>query len=231
MSLIVVTSMAAFYVASAKTDGNPNSPWESVLDVLVTGGSVNISSPVVLETGTHVDVSGSTVDVSGPVSLVPGTQVGISGDVSLVDGALVEVIGEVEVSGDVGLVWGTTVGVSGSVALEPGTEVTVTSDTWNQPVFIDEQLPVGDSAYSLIYIVDGYKYVHIAKDSPYHELTVKYIWDMNEDPHITMTTSIDGVTAPGVYTIGVKAPKIFLILKNVSSSPTAECSVVFYAVS
>ena len=75
LSLIVVVSMVGFYVASAKNEGG-GSPWESILDVFVTGGSVNISSPVVLEAGTHVDVSGSTVDVSG-------SSVDVSGFVSL----------------------------------------------------------------------------------------------------------------------------------------------------
>ena len=79
LSLIVVVSMVGFYVASAKTDGG-GSPWESILDVFVTGGAVNISSPVVLEAGTHVGVSGEVsisgpVTIDGPVTLSPGSTV------------------------------------------------------------------------------------------------------------------------------------------------------------
>jgi hypothetical protein len=88
LSLALISCFGAFYFALAKEGGNPNSPWESILDVFVTGGEVGISGPVELEPGTHVDVSGAVsiapdqevrirgpVTIDGPVTLAPGATV------------------------------------------------------------------------------------------------------------------------------------------------------------
>jgi len=135
LSLIVVVSMVGFYVASAKNEGG-GSPWESILDVFVTGGSVEISSPVVLEAGTHVDVSGSivdvsgsSVDVSGSIVDVSGSSVDVSGSIVDVSGSSVDVSGSsVDVSGSIVDVSGSSVDVSGSVSLESGSEVGVSGE-------------------------------------------------------------------------------------------------------
>lgn len=260
LSLALISCLGAFYFALAKEGGNPNSPWESILDVFVTGGEVGIVGPVELDPATHVDVSGtvslvpgqhvdvsgSTVDVSGSsvilsdaVTLAPGTQVGITGDVSLEPGTQVGVSGEVslasgtevEVYGEVSLAPFTTVGVSGSVSLASDTEVVIKHKTYYQNLWTDLVLSPGEYENSLFYYLDGYRYVYVMKSSDDYVITVKWGCPLPGDRMVTETTSIYQASAHGIYTIGLKAPYIWVRIENTGTATGGPCSVAFYAVS
>lgn len=125
----------------------------------------------------------------------------------------------------------TEVEVSGSVSLEPDTEVITRRDTWNQPVFHDLVMDPGQWNSSLFYIVNGFEYVYIAKSSNDYLMYVEFIWEMPNNERVTQRSTIDGVSARGVYTVKVKAPMICIRLWNPGSIAGDEISVVFYAVS
>ena len=202
ISLIVVTSMAVFYVASAKTDGG-GSPWESILDVFVTGGSVEISGPVELETGTHVDVSGS-------VSLDPGSEVGVTGEVSI--------------TGPVTL--------DGPVTLAPGSTVEAIMATEVVEVFYGN-MEYGDAegwavdvdGYKTVHIYWVY--------SPWtypdaYSLSMTF---SIPDPHggFDIAWQSESLPEPGVYSFEVTGPQLYLHLHGWTGADVTECRLFVYA--
>jgi len=152
LSLALISCFGAFYFASAKEGGNPNSPWESILDVFVTGGEVGISGPVELDPATHVDVSGA-------VSLEPGQQVGITGDVSLVPGTEVEVSGPVSIAPDQQVRISGPVTINGPVTLAPGATVETVMATEVVELFYGRLNPAQVEWWFVD--VDGYKTIHV----------------------------------------------------------------------
>ena len=216
LSLIVVVSMVGFYVASAKTDGG-GSPWESILAVFVTGGSVNISSPVVLEAGTSVDVSGS-------VSLEPGSEVGVYGEVSLEEGTEVGVSGEVSISGPVT--------IDGPVTLSPGSTVEAVMATEVVEVFYGN-MEFGD-AEGWAVDVDGYKTVHIYWVYSTGTYPDAYSLSMTlsiPDPHggFDIAWQSESLPGPGVYSYEVTGPQLSLHLHGWTGANVTECRLFVYA--
>ncbi len=215
MSLIVVTSMAAFYVASAKTDDG-GSPWESILDVFVTGGTVDISSPVVLDPSTHVDVSGS-------VSLDPGSQVDVSGEVSLEEGTEVGVFGEVSITGPVT--------IDGPVTLSPGSTVETLMATEVVELFYGN-MEFGDvEGYTVD--VDGYKTVHIyfIYSTGVHPNAYSLSMDFSiPDPHggYRIAWQSESLPGPGVYSYEVTGPQLFLHMHGWTGADVTECKLFVY---
>ena len=202
LSLIVVVSMVGFYVASAKTDGG-GSPWESILAVFVTGGSVNISSPVVLEAGTHVGVSGS-------VSLEPGSEVGVYGEVSI--------SGPVTIDGPVTLSPGSTVETlmaTKVVELFNGTMEYAGAQHW----FVDVD------GYKTVHIY--FIYSESNYQGAYHLSMDFSIPDPYGGNRITWQTQ--PLPGPGVYSYEVTGPQLFLYLRGWTYDVEAVCKIFVYA--
>jgi len=173
LSVIVVAGMVGFYVASAKTEGG--SPWESILDVFVTGGSV--------------DVSGE-VSISGPVT--------IDGPVTLSPGSTVEAVMATEV-----------------VQVFYGNMVPGTAEGW----YVD---------------VDGYKTVHIyflysvASHPDAYSLSMDF---SIPDPlgGTRMTWQSTPIPGPGVYSLEVTGPQLWLHLHGWAGADVTECKLFVYA--
>ena len=201
ISLIVVTSMAVFYVASAKTDGG-GSPWESILDVFVTGGSVEISGPVELEAGSHVDVSG---------------------EVSLEEGAEVGVTGEVSIAGPVTL--------DGPVTLAPGSTVEALMATEVVEVFYGN-MEYGDAegwavdvdGYKTVHIY--WVYSPGTYPDAYSLSTTFSI----PDPHggFDIAWQSESLPGPGVYSYEVTGPQLYLHLHGWTGADVTECRLFVY---
>jgi hypothetical protein len=216
LSLIVVTSMVGFYVASAKTDGG-GSPWQSILDVFVTGGSVEVNGTVALEEGTEVDISGS-------VSLEPGSEVGVSGEVSLEAGTEVGVSGEVSISGPVT--------IDGPVTLAPGSTVETVLATKVVEVFYDSLAPMTGQGWYVD--VDGYKTVHVY--FLYSVGTYPDAYSLSYDFSIPdpqgghrLTWQSENLPGPGVYSLGVTGPQLWLWLYGRPGADVTECKLFVYA--
>ena len=216
LSLIVVVSMVGFYVASAKTDGG-GSPWESILDVFVTGGSVEVSGPVALEEGTEVDVSGS-------VSLELGSEVVVSGEVSLEAGTEVGVSGEVSISGPVT--------IDGPVTLAPGSTVEALMATEVVELLHGYMVPMTAEGYTVD--VDGYKTVHVYfLYSPHtypNAYSLSYDFSI-PDPYggYRMTWQSQSIPGPGVYSFEVTGPQLYLHLHGWTGADVTECRFFVYA--
>ena len=243
LCLIVVASMVGLYVASAKSEGG--SPWESILDVFVTGGSVEVSGTVGLEEGTEVDVSGSVsldygskVGVYGEVALEAGTEVDVSGSVSLDPGS------EVEVYGEVSLEAGTEVGVSGEVSisgpvsidgpvtLAPGSTVEALMATEVTQVFYGNLDPWTGQGWYVD--VDGYKTVHVY--FLYSIGTYPDAYSLSYDFSIPdpqggnrLTWQSENLPGPGVYSLEVTGPQLWLWLYGRPGADETECKLFVYA--
>ncbi len=202
LSLIVVVSMVGFYVASAKNEGG-GSPWESILDVFVTGGSVNISSPVVLEAGT-------SVDVSGEVSLEEGTEVGVSGAVSITG----------------------PVTIDGPVTLSPGSTVEALMATEVVEVFYGYFVPMTAEGYTVDvdgYKTVHIYFIYSNSTYPYaYSLSMTLLIP---DPHEgnPIAWQSESLPGPGVYSYEVTGPELYLHLHGWTDADVAECKLFVYA--
>lgn len=225
LSLALISCFGAFYFALAKEGGNPNSPWEGILDVFVTGGEVGISGSVELDPATHVDVSGT-------VSLEPGQQVGITGDVSLVPGTEVEVSGAVSIAPGQEVTISGPVTIDGPVTLAPGAIVETTMKTEVVELFYGRLNPPAVETWFLD--VDGYKTVHVYFLYSPHSYPDAYAlaWDFSiPNPYggLRLGWNTEYLPGPGVYTFEVTGPQLYLSLHGWTGADQTDCKVFVYA--
>ena len=200
---LVLFSSCVFYVASAKNDRDSGSPWESILDVFVKGGEVNISRPITIAPGQEVSVS-EPVTVEGQITIAPNQGVRIDGPVT----------------------------IQGPVTLEPGSTVETIMATEVVELFYGRLNPAQLETWYVDVDGYETVHVYFIYDVVSYPDAYALAWDFSipnpyGGPRLTWNTEY--LPGPGVYTFEVTGPQLYLSLHGWQDADQTDCKVFVYA--